>query len=215
MNADRTCAIICNGVVEDYSWLKQSLAGYGYIIAADGGSKHLEKAGVRPDVIIGDMDSSGAISPGIEVIPYPPDKDFTDTELSIQHARNRGMKRVDLYGALGNRIDHEFCNILLLASCPGLLRICDPGTNIRCCAAGDSLRVDGKPGDILSLLPVSKEVFCTTKNLKYELTEEHLLRSGRGISNLFTGDRAMVSVHSGELVIIHVFKEENPDVIEI
>ena len=210
MTEDTPCAVVCNGLVEDYSWLKQSLAGYDFIIAADGGSKHLEKAGVRPDVVIGDMDSSGPVPAEIDVISYPPDKDFTDTELSIQYARDRGMERIDLYGALGDRGDHTFCNILLLASYPHQLRICDPGTTMRCCVAGQSLDVDGKRGDILSLLPLSAEVSCTAKNLKYELKGETLQRSGRGMSNLFTGNHVLVSVHSGELVIIHVFKEDSP-----
>ena len=208
MNADTTCAIVCNGLIGDYSWLKRCLEDYDYIVAANGGSDHLMKAGVRPGVVIGDLDSSGTVPDDIEIISFPPEKDFTDAELAIRHAIAQGVERIDMYGALGGRIDHALCNMFLLASYPHQLRICDPGTTMECCSAGQSVCIAGKRGDLLSLLPVSKEVRCTGKNLKYPLNGEILKRSGRGISNILDDEKAFIEVHSGDLMIIHIYDEE-------
>jgi len=62
------------------------------IIGCDGGSRHLKSWGIKPDVIIGDMDSIDAAllayydSENIKIIKYPANKDFTDTELALGYA---------------------------------------------------------------------------------------------------------------------------------
>jgi thiamine pyrophosphokinase len=84
-----------------------------WIIAADGGLDHALAAGLRPAVLIGDLDS---ISPAglawanghAEVVPYDTDKGETDTELALAHAALLGPARLVLLAgrARRERLDH-------------------------------------------------------------------------------------------------------------
>jgi thiamine pyrophosphokinase len=82
-------------------------------IAADSGFQAALNAGVKPDWIIGDMDSLEDLSPlsawpPERVIRYEHDKDFTDTELAFSLAMEKGCDDIWLIGGGGGRIDHLF-----------------------------------------------------------------------------------------------------------
>ena len=80
--------------------------------AADSGLLAAEAAGVKPDWIIGDMDSVdgsrlAAYRPE-RILRYPADKDYTDTELAVSLLREKGCRRIWIIGGGGYRIDHLF-----------------------------------------------------------------------------------------------------------
>jgi thiamine pyrophosphokinase len=81
------------------------------VVAADSGLLAAEKAGIRPDWIVGDMDSLDDARrldayPPERIIRYPPDKDFTDTELALKLLWEQGCDEVWLSGGGGGRTDH-------------------------------------------------------------------------------------------------------------
>ena len=92
------------------------------IIAADSGLRHLAALGLKPDILLGDMDSIDASllqqaqAEGIQPQVYPSHKDETDTELAISVARMQGGDdaRICLVGATGSRVDHTVANLHLL-----------------------------------------------------------------------------------------------------
>ena len=86
-------------------------AGADIIAAADSGLVSAENAGLRPDWIIGDMDSLDDVSrldtyPPGRVLRFPADKDFTDTELAVDLLFEKGCDEVTLAGGGGGRLDH-------------------------------------------------------------------------------------------------------------
>ncbi len=86
------------------------------IIAADAGYLNVQKAGLRPDVIIGDFDSSEKPNTDTPIETFPILKDDTDTMLAIKYGFNSGYKRFAIYGGLGGeRTDHTIANIQSLA----------------------------------------------------------------------------------------------------
>lgn len=86
------------------------------IIAADAGYLNVQKAGLRPDVIIGDFDSSKKPNTDTPIETFPILKDDTDTMLAIKYGFNSGYKRFAIYGGLGGeRTDHTIANIQSLA----------------------------------------------------------------------------------------------------
>ena len=112
-------ALICNGAINDYRWLARELERYGVLIAVDGGADHLRRAGLRPDLVVGDMDSIvEPFGPDVPVSLYPERKDASDMELAVRHALALEHSSIDVYGALGGREDHQFCNICLLYTSP-------------------------------------------------------------------------------------------------
>ncbi len=66
------------------------------------------------------------------------------------------------------------------------------------------LTVDGRPGDLLSLLPLGADAAgVSTEGLLYPLHAETLsLGRARGISNVLTGSRCTVTLERGQLLII-------------
>ena len=67
------------------------------IIAADAGYLNVQKAGLRPDVIIGDFDSSKKPNTDTPIETFPILKDDTDTMLAIKYGFNSGYKRFAIY----------------------------------------------------------------------------------------------------------------------
>ena len=91
-----------------------------YVIAADSGLEPCILYGFNPCVILGDFDSISdrsildAFSDDVKV-PYPCDKDYTDTELAVEKAyeiaeKQGGVPFITLVGGDGGRADH-FINI--------------------------------------------------------------------------------------------------------
>jgi len=80
--------------------------------AADSGLIAAENAGIKPDWIIGDMDSIDKsrldVYPAECIIKYEHDKDFSDTELAFSLLHEKGCKEIWIIGGGGGRIDHLF-----------------------------------------------------------------------------------------------------------
>ena len=84
-----------------------------YILAADGGLRHLEKLGMHPNGIIGDFDSLGYVPEGAEV--FPVEKDDTDAMLAARKGLELGFREFLFYGSLdGPRLDHTVANFQTL-----------------------------------------------------------------------------------------------------
>ena len=88
---------------------KSFIAGDTLIISVDGGFYNTIKLGLKPDLIIGDMDSIDEDTkkmikkmPDADYISAPPDKDESDTQLAIDHAVRIGTENI-IIGALGGR----------------------------------------------------------------------------------------------------------------
>lgn len=88
-----------------------------YIICADGGLNYLDRMNMKPNLIVGDLDSVDndvlIKYDDVEVIKYKPEKDFTDTELAIEQAIELGYKEIILVCATGSRFDHTLANVML------------------------------------------------------------------------------------------------------
>ena len=110
------------------------------IIAADSGLDHAVAAGLRPTILIGDLDSISAhgkmwaYAHELEIDQHPVDKGSTDTELALAPGRRRRTP-TDLlvFGAIGDRFDHALGTISPRSAIP-----CWPGSrSIRLAARRD------------------------------------------------------------------------------
>ncbi|HPA71504.1 MAG TPA: thiamine diphosphokinase [Spirochaetota bacterium] len=201
----KRCAVVCNGTISDYQWLSVALSGYEAVFAADGGLDHCRRAGVRPAAVLGDMDSlAGKEDDAQALIRFPAEKDFSDMELAVDHALGNGFGAVDVFGALGGRIDHELCNVMVCAKHPGTLRLLDAGSVIIALDAGKSFSGAGSPGDIVTLAALDEGARCSTEGLRYALRDESLARGSRGLSNIIEGGPFSVSVSSGTVLVIQL-----------
>ena len=187
------------------------------VFAADGGARHCLALGIIPAVVVGDFDS---LEPaelavlernGAEVVRHPARKDFTDLELAIQLAVERGMQEIQVLGALGARWDQTLANLLLPAAVAlqGVrISLVDGPQEILLIRAGETLEIRGRPGDIVSLIPLNEDAAgISTAGLEYPLAGEPLyFGRTRGISNVLSAESGRVSLESGLLlcVVIHM-----------
>ena len=105
----KTCCVFCAG---GFDALAEPLED-AFVIAADGGLKHLQQLNIPPDVIIGDFDSLGYTPKDARV--FPVEKDDTDSMLAVRHGLREGCRRFILYGSLdGPRLDHTVANLQTL-----------------------------------------------------------------------------------------------------
>jgi thiamine pyrophosphokinase len=211
MNANRA-VIFVNGVLEDLQSAAGLLRADDWLVAVDGGLRHLRALGRAPHVLIGDLDSVDADgiawveAHGGRVLRYPPEKDDTDLELALVLARTEGYSTIRLIGALGGRVDHLLGNLGLLAQ-PALagldVRMVQPGSQIF--LIRERAEIEGRAGDLVSLLPLFGVASSVrTKGLQYPLRGESLLPyRTRGISNVMLGERATVSLEAGMLLCVH------------
>ncbi|MCM1513385.1 MAG: thiamine diphosphokinase [Anaeroplasma bactoclasticum] len=93
-----------------------------YFIGLDGGNMTLYQRQIRPDMALGDFDSTDRYkeiqSLAYQTQIYPKQKNETDLELALMHmASLQGARYLDIevYDALGGRLDHEYVAYRLLA----------------------------------------------------------------------------------------------------
>lgn len=70
-----------------------------------------------PDIIVGDFDSASYPDYNCEIIKLPHEKDDTDTFYCVKEAIKRGADAIEIYCALGGRMDHSLSNIIALKYC--------------------------------------------------------------------------------------------------
>ncbi|HAJ96042.1 MAG TPA: thiamine diphosphokinase, partial [Actinobacteria bacterium] len=183
------------------------------IVSADGGVSNTLELGLMPDIIIGDMDSIDRDIKKKKIkellntkyICASHDKDESDSRLAVEHAVEMGIKKIIITGALGDRMDHSFANMMLLAS-PALdgidIKIITDDSEIF--VINKSCTVDSEPGKLISIFSLSPYTyFIKTKGLKYGLKNEKLDFSPvKGLSNVFTAAEAEIDIKEGQLLII-------------
>jgi thiamine pyrophosphokinase len=209
------CAVFSGGAYRDPEFYRDFAKDADLIIAADSGGDLLLSLSIVPHILIGDMDSIGGAAlrafreRGAEIVELPPEKDFTDTEMAVRLAVERGAREIILLGAIGSRVDHTLANVSLLifASERGAsVRIVNEDQEAYLLAADVVNPIAGEVGDTVSLISLSDPTTgVTTHDLRYPLTHATLaLMSPLGVSNEISGPEPWVEFGEGRLLLIRV-----------
>ncbi len=213
---------------EEPGYIRGLLRPGDKIVCADAGAEVVLGLGLRPDLLVGDLDSIDPttlrrVRAACPVRAFPVRKDKTDAHLAVElalemlAAQPGGPGEVVVCGAFGDRFDHSLGLVLYLAGLD--LRRGDPHPGVRVWLAGarqeafvlrgggeDAATLHGRPGDVVSLLPLSAAVTgVTTAGLAYPLAGA-TLRWGEtlGVSNEMLGTAAEVTVENGTLLVAHL-----------
>jgi len=222
--ADRHALVVAAGDVPPRAVLDAAWPGWDEtivdVIAADGGLVRARALGLRPDIMVGDLDSiapallAAAEADGIPVRRARTDKDESDAELALLEALARGATRITVLGAFGGpRLDHALANVWLLAH-PALraadVILLDAGARaflVQAPGPGGGPLTRALPGAIgatVTLLPFGGDVTgVSTRGLAYALRDEPLVVGpARGLSNVRDSADAAVTIRSGRLLIV-------------
>lgn len=209
MSSAPSIAIIANGQIADYSVILNKLKQYDFIIAADGGATHCLKLNITPSLIIGDFDSisneASIAYSQVPLIKYPKDKDETDLELAIHKAFSLNSKKVGLFAATGNRVDHTLANLHLLRKFPAKLFIYTENETIFAInetIATNPYEISADLDQTVSFLPLGGGVSSvTTKGFKWELKNADLNENFYSISNVCIAKNPTICLKKGDLLV--------------
>ena len=174
-----------------------------------------------PAHLIGDGDSADptawhwAEEQNTEIHAFPPEKDFTDTELALQIAAEQYTHPlVILTAAFGGRLDHLMSTASVAAHAPIPCVLADERETLFYLHAGESLTITcDMPPRAISLLPFTEECTgVTTHGLYWELRDACITnRASLAISNVLarenTKNTFTVSIKSGVLGVYLCHKE--------
>lgn len=176
------------------------------VIAADGGWLACRKAGVRPELLLGDFDSLPELPDFPNLLRVPVEKDDTDTMLAVKTGLQWGERTFHLYGGMGgSRTDHTMANfqaLLYLArwGAQGWLY----GRDERYTAIHNgSLYLPARERGIVSVFCLGADARgVEISGAQYPLHEAVLTAElPLGVSNHFTGGPITISVKDGSLLI--------------
>lgn len=203
--------IISGGTTPSYKLLHKELETSSYLICADSGANCVYNYNMCPNFIVGDLDSidvealSYFKNKKVDILEYPPDKDFTDTEIAINKAIDLGVTEIVLLGCTGSRLDHMLGNIGLLLKCLklGVAATVKDDNNILL-MTDKSIVINGKKGDTFSLLPYGDSIYdLSIAGAKYNLKGVKLeLGSALTVSNEFLEEEVQITFKKGILLII-------------
>ncbi len=223
MDRLKRAVIFVNGVMADPAGVRAQLRAEDYLVAVDGGLRHMQTLGIMPRLLIGDLDSldsqdvQSLRDAGVEVEIYPQEKDQTDLELALERIARQDFSEIRIVAALGGRLDQTLANLYML-ELPALKNIdvrLDDGREEIFIIRGRA-EIRGQPGDTVSLLAMDG---CTrgilTEGLRYPLQGETLCQSrSRGVSNELLADTATVVVRSGRLLCIHTRRRDDAEMMK-
>jgi thiamine pyrophosphokinase len=181
----------------------------GLVVAADGGIVHAALLGVRPQLWVGDFDSSDPDDPrgaGIERRVFPRDKDELDAELALRAAAERGARDFVVWGAFGGRFDHT------LALAGMAIDWCERGHDVLLHSGDESavpvlggraLALAVESGQTLSLLAFETLVDVAMTGVRWPLTRATVTPGTvRTMSNETTGARVELQAARGRGLVV-------------
>ena len=203
------CVIVGGAGIHQYQRIRDSLRVDDWFVYCDGGLKHAEELGRKPDLIVGDFDSCEKPETDTDTIVLPCEKDDTDTVYAVKEAVRRGFREFLLIGVVGERFDHTFGNISVLLYLDSLgipACILDDYSEMRIISR-ETAEVKGDCSwfSLLNISGTAKGI--TIRGAKYPLTDGEITSEYQfGISNeVLPGETACISVREGRLLLVKVF----------
>lgn len=173
------------------------------LAAADGGAVQLARAGLTPDVVIGDLDSlpialRKRLNP-VSVV-WQKTQQNNDLEKALTYLAQKGITSCTLIGFTGGRWDFSFGNLLLLARFAKKMKLMLAGEGWQFYVLCSSRRFTCPRGVRASLLPLTRCGGVSLKGFEYPLQGASLpVGTTRTLSNKTTSQQVEVSLNKGVL----------------
>ena len=208
MTSHSTFAILLGGALEIDDRLLALTSG-ARAIAADGGMAHAEALGLTPELWVGDFDSTPhslserhAATPRL---PFAAEKNFTDGELAIEQAIERGAAKLVLVGSFGGaRTDHSLSHLLqaLALAERGLDVVLTSGLEEAVPLLPGTRELDLPAGSLFSVIGFTDLTGLSLMGAKYPLDNADIaFGASRTISNIAQG-RLTAGLSAGRALII-------------
>jgi thiamine pyrophosphokinase len=186
------------------------LHDYDEYYGVDKGAYYLATLGIKMKYAIGDFDS---VTPSEltkineyseHIITLNPIKDETDLEEALKLALLEGYQNIDIFGALGGRIDHMYANIILLNryASKAIIALIDENNYVTCLTKQTDYVLIKDKYKYISLFTPFKAI-VRLKGFKYSSEELHLANTDIiGVSNEIIDEQATISLVEGSIILI-------------
>ena len=197
--------ILANGHPPSKRLLLRLVKQSAVFVCADGGANTAARLGLKPDLIIGDLDSIAPVTlrkfRNVQTRRIA-DQNSTDLEKALSWVTRKGHKDIVVAGATGRRLDHSLGNLSALVkfSRKARIRFVDDASEV--CFVGSEFRFEASPGTVVSLIPLSLCEGIVTHGLKWELKNESLRLGFReSTSNMVKSSPVSIRVRRGDLLL--------------
>lgn len=197
--------LIGNAATVSAKLVKQLAKQADVIVAADGGASKALKSGVKPDFVIGDLDSISkrdlrALHACALNMATQENTDLEKALLFI--TRTLPVTQITLVGFVGGRWDFSIANILHIVSYAKKIDITLAGDGWRMHLITRRAQFTTKLKKRVSLVPLKNCTGVTLTGLKYPLTDEPLpVGTTRSLSNQTVHKQFSVSLKRGVLLV--------------
>lgn len=181
--------------------------GYDIIACTDGAFHYLKDKNfplAQLDFISGDFDSHTGSDENIyhEKFIFTPDQNFTDFQKALDILKNKGIKKVDVYGGSGGEQDHFLGNLHVAFLFRELIEIIFYDELSQYYFIPKEFEINSVEGKMISLVPFPKVENLITDGLNWELRNEELDITTRiGTRNFAKKDVVKISYKAGDLLI--------------
>ena len=175
-----------------------------FVLCADGGWRVAMGMGIRPDLVMGDFDSSD-VPGGVPVERFPVEKDDTDTLLCVKRGLSMGCDDFLILGGFGGRLDHTLANLQTLNGLchAGARAAMTDGKTWAAAVRDGTLRVPRMPGKLGVFALDARCEGVTIRGTKYEAENITLTNAfPLGAGNDFAADWAEITVARGAAVAV-------------
>lgn len=164
--------------------LRREIRSCNISVAVDGGYLPFHKAGIEPDLVLGDMDSFPASERGkIDVLEMM-DQNQTDLQKALNHLLNAyAIKNLVILGGGGARTDHLMHNLHICVTVHPAINVTFKQTLaeenqfslelIQRITPDTDFDLPVSVGDTLSVLPISNYSGLTSHGLHWEFANAH------------------------------------------
>ena len=204
--------IFTGGECPSLAKLRELASRAELLIAADSGLTTALSAELFPDFVIGDFDSLDNLEylrrfPPENVIRYPVEKDFTDTEIAVNFAENKGADSIAIAGGGGGRLDHTLALFELIKRDNQVRAWHTKMEAVYKIDARETLRAVGPLGMVVSVFPLGYNAdSMTSEGLKWPLNGLSWTIGQFGISNVSVLDR--ISIRAGNTPLLAILPPE-------
>ncbi len=209
---DNYVAIILGGDNNGTKYFRDEILKADKIIACDRGADYLYDLEIKPDVLIGDMDSINKnvynyfINNNVSLKVYNSIKDQTDDYIAFRYAfREYSCSALNVYAFEGGRMDH-FISILMNAerAISKGERINFRGENYTIYSFMNDMKLNTKRGENISIFTFSEATTGNCDGLFYNISNRKFRHcESIGISNKAIKNKVFISIQKGKLTLFH------------
>jgi thiamine pyrophosphokinase len=212
----KSALVICNGEPPSKKLARELAKESDMIVAADGGANVARLLGIKPDVIIGDLDSITRSTKrffSTSMLVKVTRQDNTDLEKALDFLVEQKVNAATILAATGKRVDHTLGNLFVAWNYQKHCQLRFIGDGWTAMPIGRGMTVSARKGATVSLIPFGVCSGITLRGLKFPLTNATMKVGEIGVSNVVMKSSFTVTVKKGNMLVMILDDHKRIDVL--